>query len=91
MNRAPHLRQEEILELLFLMGQCDDPPIPMDYPDLFHPDVQLQLNGPEGVQRVKDHVKRSKVTRLSQCSQNSEYRGSIQPVLEEAELLKIRI
>lgn len=41
-----YLRQQEILELLLLMGQCNYSSISVYNSNLLNSDIQLQLNGP---------------------------------------------
>lgn len=43
---GPYLREEEVLQLLLLVRQRDDPAVPVHHSDLLHADVQLQLDGP---------------------------------------------
>lgn len=50
----PHLRQEEVLELLLLVRQGDDSPVSVHHPDLLNADVELQLNRPEDAQKTSD-------------------------------------
>lgn len=42
-----YLRQEEVLKLLFLVRQSDDPSISVHHPDLLNTNIQLQLNRPK--------------------------------------------
>uniref|UniRef100_A0A0E9WB28 Uncharacterized protein n=1 Tax=Anguilla anguilla TaxID=7936 RepID=A0A0E9WB28_ANGAN len=39
-----HLREEKVLQLLFLVGQGNDTSIPVHHPYLLNTDVQLQLD-----------------------------------------------
>lgn len=41
-----YLWEEEVLQLLFLVWQCDDTTVSVHHSDLFNTDVQLQLDGP---------------------------------------------
>lgn len=52
-----YLGQEEVLQLLFLVGQCNDASISVHHSDLLDTDIQLQLNGPKHTEHIKPHLR----------------------------------
>lgn len=52
---SPDLREEEVLQPLFLVREGDDTSVPVHHSDLLNPYVQLQLDRPAHTHKVMEH------------------------------------
>lgn len=49
------LGEKEVLQLLFLVRECDDTAVPVHHSYLLNPYVQLQLDRPAHTHKVMEH------------------------------------